>query len=69
MCARLKVADGQKPEAAQLKFDASLSVDAWSLPGGEPRAVAHTDGSPWWWRGEEDASISFLSSMGVVLDG
>jgi len=70
MCSRLRVAEGQTPEAAQKQFDALLSVAGWALPGASSiTAVAREEGAPWWWEGEQDASESFLRSMGVTLDG
>lgn len=45
------------------ELDASLHVAAWRRPG-QP---AQPDGVPAWWRGEEEASGSFLREMGVDL--
>jgi hypothetical protein len=71
MLQRLIVHDGQTEEQARARFDADLGVSAWALPGRERRDVEHKpdDGAPWWWQGSEDASQSFLASMGVTLDG
>jgi hypothetical protein len=71
MLQRLNVREGQTEEQARARFDADLGTSAWALPGREPReAQPQTDpGAPWWWAGAEDASQSFLASMGVSLDG
>jgi hypothetical protein len=70
MLQRLIVHDGQSEEHARAKFDADLGVSAWAVPGRERRTPEPVDdGAPWWWRGAEDASQSFLASMGVSLGG
>jgi hypothetical protein len=71
MLQRLIVRDGQTEEQARARFDADLGVSAWALPGRERREVEQRpdDGAPWWWHGAEDASQSFLTSMGVSLNG
>lgn len=57
------------------KLDLALGVASWPAPGRPVVPVERTveiDGEtfnpPAWWRGEEDASQSFLASMGVSLD-
>lgn len=69
MCSRLRVAEGQTAESAQKQFDVRIGVAGWTTPGSEVTEVTREEGAPWWWDGEEDASSSFLTSMGVVLDG
>jgi hypothetical protein len=71
MLQRLIVHDGQTEEQARARFDADLGTSAWALPGRERREVEQKpdDGAPWWWQGAEDASQSFLASMGVTLNG
>ena len=62
---RLKVAEGETPEAARKKFDRELEVGEWGTPWNlEPEPDPLKD-APWWWNGDDDASSSFLSSMGV----
>lgn len=69
MITRVKVRDGQSTEDAQRVFDAQLGVPGWTVPGRTPRPVEPRDaGAPWWWQGAEDASQSFLASMGVSLN-
>jgi hypothetical protein len=59
------------------QFDMSLDVRSWRVPGQAWEApvarVVEIDGemrkAPAWWRGDEDASQSFLAQMGVTLDG
>jgi hypothetical protein len=68
MLQRLIVHDGQTEEQARARFDADLGVSAWALPGRDRREPEAADtGAPWWWHGAEDASQSFLASMGVTL--
>lgn len=69
MLQRLIVRDGQTEEQARARFDAGLGVSAWALPGRERRDVEpiQDTGAPWWWVDAEDASQSFLASMGVTL--
>lgn len=71
MLQRLHVKDGQSPDDARRRFDVQLGVDAsWAVPGRRMRAPQPREaGAPWWWRGAEDASQSFLHAMGVRLDG
>jgi len=50
------------------RFDNELGVSAWWTPGGISKPGDEIDpDAPLWWTGEEDASQSFLRSMGVVL--
>ena len=68
MLQRLIVREGQTEEQARARFDANLGVSAWALPGRERRDIEPVqDAAPWWWTGAEDASQSFLASMGVTL--
>lgn len=69
MYPRLRVAEGQTAEAAQKQFDVRLGVKGWGTPGSEVTEVVREPGAPWWWDGAEEASGSFLASMGVVLNG
>jgi hypothetical protein len=69
MLQRLIVHEGQTEEQARARFDHSLGVSAWAYPGRDRLDIepAQDDGAPWWWTGPEDASQSFLASMGVTL--
>lgn len=69
MLQRLIVHEGQTEAQARARFDADLGVSAWALPGRERRDIEPVQdaGAPWWWTGAEDASQSFLASMGVTL--
>jgi hypothetical protein len=68
MLQRLIVREGQTEAQARARFDADLGVSAWALPGRERRDIEPVqDAAPWWWAGAEDASQSFLASMGVTL--
>jgi hypothetical protein len=68
MLQRLHVRDKEKPEAARRRFDGQLTVRAWARPG-HPMTEPDQQqpGTPWWWAGAEDASQSFLTSIGVTL--
>lgn len=69
MLARLKY-DHEHPERARQALDSTLSVAEWRVPGATWRpSVASTRpaNAPAWWHGDEDASQSFLSSMGVRM--
>ncbi|MDJ1137928.1 hypothetical protein [Streptomyces iconiensis] len=72
MLQRLIVREGQTEEAARREFDTALGVSAWRTPGHRvvvPVAVEPRDpAAPDWWHGDDDASNSFLASMGVTLD-
>lgn len=64
----MRVREGQSAEDARKSLDSVLSVAGWTVPGQEPRVVKPRDPkAPWWWTTDEDASDSFLKSMGVTL--
>jgi hypothetical protein len=69
MLQRLIVREGQTEAQARARFDADLGVSAWALPGREHRDIEPQPdtGAPWWWVDAEDASQTFLASMGVTL--
>lgn len=68
MLDRLSPREGQTMDAARRAFDVMLGVSAWGLPGRESREAPHRDPrAPWWWESSEEASDSFLKSMGVSL--
>lgn len=68
MLERLNVREGQTPEAARRVFDSQLGVTGWATPGRDARpAEPREPGAPWWWQGADEASDTFLKSMGVVL--
>ncbi len=68
MVKRLTVRDRQSPEDARKAFDLRLGVAAWRVPGKTPVEAETVDPrAPWWWTGSEDASQTFLASMGVDL--
>jgi hypothetical protein len=69
---RLTVPEGSTPEAARRRFDREMAVGTWAVPGRELDVSVRDDqepGAPWWWEGDEEAADSFLTAMGVVLDG
>jgi hypothetical protein len=56
--------DKEHPDPRAEMLDDPLGVEDWPRPGRE--AVGEiVEGAPSWWRGEEEASASFLRSMGV----
>lgn len=67
MLRRLSPGKGQTPEQARKALDGMLEVSGWASPGHEPRRSPRDPGTPWWWESPEEASDSFLKSMGVVL--
>ena len=68
MVQRLAVRERETPERARQRFDGQLSVRAWATPGTERQTATPRDPkAPWWWEGAEDASQTFLRSMGVNL--
>lgn len=70
MIKRLPVPDKEHPEPRDEYVDGPLGVDAWPQPGVREKPVAADvpPGAPAWWKGEEEASQSFLRSMGVKLN-
>lgn len=68
MIERLEI-DNDQPERPKRELDKLLDVDLWQVPGARPRRIVKVreDDAPYWWRGDEDASQSFLLSMGVVM--
>ncbi len=68
MVQRLSVRENEKPETARKRFDGQLAVRAWTTPGTRDKTPDPRDPrAPWWWDGDEDASQSFLTAMGVNL--
>lgn len=61
--------EGQTAEQALVAFDNALNVRSWPSPGtdGTDPGVVRDPGMPDWWTDDEDASQSFLRSMGVQL--
>jgi len=70
MTERLPVGENEKYEDVRRRFDEQLGVAGWTVPGQKVREpAAREPGAPLWWVDEEEASASFMKSMGVVLDG
>lgn len=68
MVQRLPVRENEKPDTARKRFDGQLGVRNWAMPGNEQHEPEPRDPkAPWWWDSAEDASQSFLKSMGVTL--
>ena len=68
MLQRMPVRDGQSLEDARRVFDDQLGVSGWGTPTSAPHGVELRDPkTPWWWVDAEEASQSFLTSMGVNL--
>lgn len=64
----MQVREGQSADDARRVLDSMLSVAGWAVPGSGPKRVKARDPkAPWWWVDAEDASDSFLKSMGVTL--
>lgn len=67
------IPEPQVRSETERRVEALLHVNRWPRPGAEMQPADHTaqpeaqDDAPWWWDGDEDASQSFLTSMGVHL--
>jgi hypothetical protein len=58
--------DQKNPERPRRQLDTALDVRSWRTPGGAFRHRRAPSNAPAWWRGDEDASQTFLHAMGVV---
>lgn len=58
--------DRERPGRPRDALDRQLDVNRWQLPGGAYRLRQQAPTAPAWWRGDEDASQTFLHAMGVV---
>jgi hypothetical protein len=68
MVQRLGVRENETPDRARKRFDGQLGVRNWAMPGTERQEPEPRDPkAPWWWDSAEDASQTFLKSMGVTL--
>lgn len=61
--------DEKNPEKPRQDFDRDMAITSWQLPGGAYVPVNVEAGTPSWWHGDEDASQSFLQSVGVITVG
>lgn len=60
--------EGSTPAQVRAEFDNGLGVRVWWRDGTVERPVDDLpEGAPAWWLGDEDASSTFLDSMGVIL--
>jgi hypothetical protein len=58
--------DPKNPTRARNTLDRQLEITSWKQPGGAYRQRQVVPNAPSWWRGDEDASQTFLHAMGVV---
>lgn len=58
--------DQKNPNRSRRELDQKLRVNTWRLPGGAYRRRQIVPNAPVWWKGDEDASQTFLHAMGVV---
>jgi hypothetical protein len=58
--------DEKMPDRPRRRLNQQLDVGAWRVPGGAYRQRRDVPRAPSWWRGDEDASQTFLHAMGVV---
>lgn len=58
--------DPKNPSRPRRQLDQQLKVSSWRTPGGAYRQRQRVPDAPAWWRGDEDASQTFLHAMGVV---
>lgn len=62
--------DQRNPDQPRQQYDRDLQVSAWRVPGGVvTRAPGVPENAPAWWHGDEDASQSFFTAMGVITGG
>ncbi len=61
--------DEKNPDKPRQDFERIMQVAEWQLPGGEYVPAQREEGAPSWWYGDEDASQSFLQSVGVITGG
>jgi hypothetical protein len=59
--------DDKDPERPRRELDRLLEIDEWHVVSRKSRVQRREPGTPYWWRGDEDASQSFLNAMGVVV--
>lgn len=50
------------------ELDESLRIGDWATPGRVVSYQRRESGAPSWWTNDEEASQSFLQSMGIVLE-
>ncbi|MDF2711380.1 hypothetical protein AB0E25_33510 [Streptomyces bobili] len=68
MVQRVADRENERPGTARKRFDGQLGVRDWAVVGDEDREPEPRDSNaPWWWDSAEEASQSFLASMGVNL--
>jgi hypothetical protein len=64
--------EDKKPEQVRKEFDGEMQIKRWKITDAveEPEAeVSEIEKkAPYWWDGEEEASNSFLTAMGIQLD-
>jgi len=58
--------DEKFPDRPRRRLNQQLDVASWYVPGGVFRRRRDESVAPSWWRGDEDASQTFLHAMGVV---
>lgn len=69
MLARIDVKEKEDPVQKRKEFDQALGINRWKISEGQPEPEETIDpNAPLWWGGEEEASDSFLTAMGVNLD-
>jgi hypothetical protein len=69
MVARLPYPDEKDHPDPRSELDVPLMVNTWHVPGEQrPDVEGETvEGAPSWWRGDEEASQSFIREMGIKL--
>lgn len=58
--------DEKNPGRPRRELDQTLEVQTWRVPGAAGAPRAGRSSAPTWWRGDEEASQSFLQAMGVI---
>lgn len=70
MIQRIAPEEDQTHEEVRQELDDVLDVAAWrsSRRVTAPERPPEDEGAPSWWHGDEDASASFLKTVGVSLN-
>ena len=70
MIQRISPEEDQEYEDVRRELDDVLDVAAWrsSRRARAPERPPVDEGAPSWWHGDEDASVSFLKTVGVSLE-
>jgi len=63
--------EDKKPEQVRKEFDGLMETKHWKITDAVEKETEISEAekkAPYWWDGEEEASNSFLTAMGIQLD-